>query len=56
MSSGLVAFQQSGQTQVIKSHLHSGGSVVHLAHLPVGKYVEAAFIRICVALFCCCIY
>ena len=43
LSKGLVAFQQGGQTQVIKSHLHAGGSVVHLAHLPAGECVPRVF-------------
>jgi hypothetical protein len=38
MSNDLVNFGEQGQTQVVRSQLHGGGSVTHLAHLPVGKY------------------
>ena len=37
MSNALVNFGEQGQTQVVRSQLHGGGSVTHLAHLPVGK-------------------
>ncbi len=37
LSNGLVSHREDGQTQIITSHLHSGGSLTHLAHVPAGR-------------------
>jgi hypothetical protein len=38
LSNSLVTMGEKGQTQIIRSLLHPGGSATHMAHLPVGKY------------------